>query len=341
MRGLVWVVLCWSLGGVWSLAPTPQWDLSLFSPAKVNLFLRVLGKRDDGFHELASLFQAIDVGDVLRFGVLPSSAVRDEIECDLPELPTDESNLVTRAISLFRSRVPSAPFVRCFLEKALPMEAGLGGGSSNAATALWAMNELSGRPATRNELIDWSADLGSDVTFFLGDTGTAYCTGRGEIVEPLKPLSGATELFVVKPRAVGLPTPLVFETLGKTLNYATLSPRDPRADLLQAFTSDAGPGPDDFVNDLEPPAFQVEPKLRDLKAKLTKYFPAGAMMSGSGTALFAILDDAQRTDLDMEQFPGTFRAECREDLGLDVFVWRVAFANKPHKDSWFDHPSSR
>ena len=334
MSKLAWcVVAAWlSLSRGLSLG---QWDVSLFSPAKVNLFLRVLGKRDDGFHELASLFQAIDIGDTLRFRVLPPSAKNDVIECSIPELETGESNLVTRALKLYRSKVPSAPFVHCYLEKTLPMEAGLGGGSSNAATTLWAMNELNAKAATSDELREWSAELGSDITFFLGDTGTAYCTGRGEIIESVKPLP-RTELFVVKPLDVGLSTPLVFKTLAKA-GYASLSTRDAKEDLLRVHTSPAGPGPDDFLNDLEPPAFDIEPKLSDIKQKLQDRFPSGAMMSGSGTALFAIIDPQQSADPDLEEFPGRFRTECLNDLGIDLKVWRVAFAQRT-ETSWFPPP---
>mmetsp|Transcript_3895 Transcript_3895/g.5447 ORF Transcript_3895/g.5447 Transcript_3895/m.5447 type:complete len:338 (-) Transcript_3895:1652-2665(-) len=297
--------------------------LKLFSPAKVNLFLRVMGKRDDGFHELASLFQAIDIGDILSFEIRESE---DLIECNIPGLPTDDSNLVTRAINLYRSKVPEAPFVHCKLDKRLPMEAGLGGGSSNAATTLYAMNLLTHSAATQEELIEWSAELGSDITFFLGPTGTAYCTGRGEIIQPID-LIQEQELFVIKP-AMGLSTPLVFKTLANT-NYATLSPRHPK-DILQAFSNNAGPL--NYINDLEPPAFEIQPILDQVKQKLLAYFPAGAMMSGSGTSLFGILSKKQRTDLSLESFPIDFQHECKRDLDLDLAVWRCRFCFRGYSD---------
>ena len=140
------------------------------------------------------------------------------------------------------------------------MEAGLGGGSSNAAAALYGVNELCGRPASPEDLIDWSGALGSDITFFLGPTGSAYCTGRGEILEAVPPIpTPFKHLFVIKP-AMGLSTPLVFKTLAAD-DYATLArDRDPRA-LLDSFGAPGLTPPADYVNDLEPPAFACEPVL--------------------------------------------------------------------------------
>lgn len=307
------------------LAVVRGWDLQLFSPAKINLFLRVMGKRDDGFHELASLFQAIDLGDMLRIRALPPSAQADEFECDIEGLSSD--NLVTRAFALYRERTQSSTFFRARLEKNTPVEAGLGGGSSNAATALYAANELCGL-ASPEELIDMSGALGSDITFFLGPTGTAYCTGRGEIIEPLDPLA-SQRLYVVKPQ-MGLSTPLVFKTLAKS-NYATLSPVEPR-DLLANFAK--GPGPQDYVNDLEAPAFELEPTLLDIKAKLLDQYPA-AMMSGSGTSLFAVLGPGQAASAD---FPAQFRAACEKDLGIRVAVFEVGYATRQGFDSWYAVP---
>ncbi|KAJ1454242.1 ribosomal protein S5 domain 2-type protein [Pelagophyceae sp. CCMP2097] len=316
-----------------------EWDLKCFSPAKINLFLRIMGKRPDGFHELASLFQAIDLGDTLSFRVLPASSAADEFECDVEGVPTDSTNLVLRALAVYRQRVGGdLPRFRVRLEKDTPVQAGLGGGSSNAATALWAANELSGRKASAADLELWSGELGSDVTFFLGPSGTAYCTGRGELVEGVEPLeSDARAIFVVKP-AVGLSTPLVFGTLAKS-NYATLAvDRDPKQ-LLAAFASPAGAGPGDYVNDLEAPAFECLPELEKIKGMLLadKFAFSSAMMSGSGTSLFAVADDA--TLVDLEAFPALFEKECLDTLGVAVRVWRTNFMRR-NPEGWYDFPGA-
>merc|ERR1712007_191518 len=113
----------------------------------------------------------------------------DELVCNVPGVPTDDSNLVIRALNLFRKRSGVKTFFHIQLEKAIPAQAGMGGGSSNAATAFFAANALTGSPATPSELIEWAKDpiIGSDAAFFLS-RGIAYCTGRGEIVEPVDPL---------------------------------------------------------------------------------------------------------------------------------------------------------
>ena len=314
------------------------WDLELFSPAKVNLFLRILRKRDDGFHDLASLFQAVDLGDTLAFEVLGDGAKADALECDAPGCPLDASNLVLRAIALLRARLEhraAVPFLRVRLDKRTPIQAGLGGGSSNAATALYAANELAGRPASESELVEWSGELGSDITFFLGPTGSCYCTGRGEVLEPVAPVASDGDVFVVKPE-MGLSTPLVFKTLADA-DYATLRrDRDPR-DLLDAFAAPGATPLADYVNDLEPPAFACEPQLERLKAKLLEppYAFHAAMMSGSGTSLFAVATEGAA--LDKDAFKANFEADAKADLGVDVTVWRTTFA-KREAGSWYAHP---
>lgn len=338
LRALVGLALAWSSNGFIACKPqcpgaptrllyAAAWDMELFSPAKINLFLRVLRKRDDGYHELASLFQTIDLGDTLKVRALPPSATADKFECDLPGLGAD--NLVTRAFALYRKKTGFSTHFEARLEKHTPVEAGLGGGSSNAATALYAANCLCrGAAASEDELIEMSADLGSDITFFLGPTGTAYCTGRGEIIQPLDPLPNR-QLFVVKPD-MGLSTPLVFKQLGQS-NYEQLSAVDP-TDLLDNFVH--GPGPADYINDLEPPAFQLKPVLADLKSKLLQHFPI-ALMSGSGTSLFAVQSKDQTPD---PLFPFAFQKECAEELGIKVKVFEVFFVSRQSHTSWYQHP---
>ena len=148
--------------------------MKFLSPAKLNLFLRVLRKRSDGYHELASLFQAIDLVDALHV----REVSEDRFSCSDPAL-LGPSNLVLRALKLFREKTGLQFPVEMHLEKRIPMQSGLGGGSSNAATALFALNVLAGRVATEEQLCAWSQEIGSDVPFFFS-LGTAYCTGRGK-----------------------------------------------------------------------------------------------------------------------------------------------------------------
>lgn len=234
--------------------------LSLFSPAKLNLFLRVIGKRDDGYHELVSLFQAISLGDTLHF----SLAQKDSFQITGPvSLPMGNSNLVIKALNLFRSKIKKDFSVSITLDKKVPIQAGLGGGSSNAATTLWALNELLDFPVSTHDLMEWSKELGSDVTFFLSG-GTAFCTGRGEVIYPLPPLAEVPFCTVVKPN-FGLPTPDVFKAFN-------INDRK----IHNSY----------YYNDLESAAFLLRPALAQIKEDLLNAGFTSVVMSGSGTSFF-------------------------------------------------------
>jgi hypothetical protein len=144
-----------SSSGVMGASSDGTDTLSLFSPCKINLFLRILRKRPDGYHDLASLFQAIGFGDSLDLTKIPydddageQQERRDEFTCNMDGVPTDSSNLVIRALELMRAKTGVRQYFRANLHKQVPAQAGLGGGSANAATALWGANELMGRPAS-------------------------------------------------------------------------------------------------------------------------------------------------------------------------------------------------
>lgn len=265
-----------------------SWDLVLASPCKINFFLRILKRRRTGYHDLASLFQTISLPDAMKFKKLnPTTATQDDLRCSDSSLKTDSSNLVIKALDLMRRKTGINQYFCIVLDKLVPIQAGLGGGSGNAATAMHAFNALCGYPATLEQLKEWSGEIGSDITFFFS-TGTAYCTGRGEIVKPMKPLPGAddVEVVVFKPKE-GLSTPLVF----KTLNLNNLHPIRPWQ-VLKVFR-EKGPlhaaKNDMLINDLEPPAFTCLPSLSELKAKVSQLDGVdGAMMSGSGTSVFTV-----------------------------------------------------
>jgi 4-diphosphocytidyl-2-C-methyl-D-erythritol kinase len=236
------------------------------SPAKLNLFFRVLRKRPDGYHDIASLFQAIDLFDRLFF----SLSDQDALTCSNPTIPCDATNLVAKALAQLRARTHVPP-VKIHIEKQIPIEAGLGGGSSNAATALWGLNKLIGSPLTQYQLIEIGACIGSDVPFFFS-SGTAYCTGRGEILEPFS-LPESLIGYIAKP-AYGLSTPLVY----KHTIVEELSQRNPE-EVLKSYPQ--------FFNDLEISSFRLEPRLGSLRNELRKSFEE-VVMTGSGTAFFCL-----------------------------------------------------
>jgi len=318
-----------SLLGSSSAQEEPE-TLELFSPCKINLFLRIIRKREDGFHDLASLFQAIGFGDTLELTPLPETddnddASADEFTCNMPGVPVDSTNLVIRALALMREKTGVSMYFKTNLIKKCPAQAGLGGGSANAATAMWGANELMGRPASVEQMIEWSGALGSDITFFLSE-GTAYCTGRGEILTPMDPpLPTGTKVCIVKPD-IGLSTPSVF----KALDYDELSDKDADDVLLPAFMETEGVEnvpKECYVNDLEPPAFRCVPRLGELKESLLKV--AGfkhVMMSGSGTSIFCIGEPDDRD---------SFQKEFGEMDDVQVFF--AEFIDR-EKGQWFQQP---
>jgi 4-diphosphocytidyl-2-C-methyl-D-erythritol kinase len=273
--------------------------LTLASPAKINLFLRILNRRPDGYHELASLFQAVDLCDLMTFTLADSDCLR----CSDSSLPTGPSNLIWRAIDLFRQRTGLNKALHVILDKRIPIEAGLGGGSSNGATALWAINRLLGFPVATSDLMAWAAEIGADVAFFFS-SGTAYCTGRGEMIRSLPPLP-SQNLHLVKPLA-GLSTPAVY----RQLDLDSLSPLEPEWLLAEWLA-----GRHALINDLEAPAFALKPHLRALKRQL---LDAGfdAQMSGSGSAFFCLGKGA---------------------LPPSVATYAAAYTNRP-SNGWYPLP---
>lgn len=245
--------------------------ITLLAPAKINLFLRILGKRDDGYHAIASLFQTLDLADQLQLEIAPV----DSFTCSAPALETAD-NLVMKALALFRSQIKTPFAVKCHLVKSIPLQAGLGGGSSDAAAMLNGLNQLLNHPLADDELLPLATQLGSDVPYFL-KPGPAYCEGRGELVKRLKPLEKQT-VWIIKP-PFGLSTPQVYQTL----NLASLKPRDPKLSLEEHLL-----GKGEYYNDLEEAAFALEPSLATLKASLLDQGFSTVLLSGSGSSLFCL-----------------------------------------------------
>jgi len=301
--------------------------LSLLAPAKVNLFLRILRKREDGFHELSSLFQAVSLMDRLDFWQLPEDEAAplcsmevtpDSLGAEL--IPTDESNLVMRALQIFADRTGEKRRVHCRLHKEVPAQGGLGGGSADAATALHAANRLAGFPVSEEELIIWGGELGSDVGFFLA-RGTAMCTGRGEFIEPLPPLPESV-VYLVKPDD-GLSTPSVFKALGLAPGEELAGP-DPQ-ELLRQFQTDVSTAT--YVNDLEAPAYAVMPELEQLRDKLRSYGFVSVMMSGSGSTIFCIGEPSADAR-------GSWQQELQAEHAVTVFERR--FCSRPADEKlWY------
>jgi 4-diphosphocytidyl-2-C-methyl-D-erythritol kinase len=266
-------------------------------PAKINLWLRVLGRRPDGYHELDTLFQTIDVWDELR--IEPCS--RLSLDCDDPALPVDRSNLVLRAAELLGERYPGRTGgARLTLRKRIPVQAGLGGGSSDGAAALLLCRRFWGLPASDAELAGLAGLLGADVPFFLTG-GTARGTGRGDRIEPL-PFGGEMPVLLGLP-PFGISTAEVFSRLDTRL---TLPGNGVSLPVLSAHK---WPVENDFrsaVNDLEGVVFEARPELARFRDALLREGARSALLSGSGAAVYGLFGDDREQDSVAERLRGRF-----------------------------------
>jgi 4-diphosphocytidyl-2-C-methyl-D-erythritol kinase len=259
----------------------------LQASAKVNLALEVLGKRSDGYHELSTVMHAIDLCDRLTLEAAPEISFRS----DDPGLPADEGNLVVRAAELLRREAGVDAGARIGLAKRIPVAAGLGGGSSDAAAALLGLNRLWRLRWPRARLVDLAVRLGMDVPFFLG-SGPALGTGRGERLEPLASPAGYA-LVLVNPR-VALPTREVY---GRVPAGWRSEPTG-TARLLEALrTKNAARVAAALTNDLERVVEPILPVIGRIKAALVAAGALAALMSGSGPTVFGLarsLDHARQ-----------------------------------------------
>lgn len=219
------------------------------------------------------------------------------------------------------------PFHNLHIHATPAAGAGLGGGSGNAATTLFAANELTGRPATNEQLLEWSGEIGSDISVFFSQ-GAAYCTGRGEVVNNVPPpLPLDTQLLLVKP-PVGLSTPAIF----KSLDLNRRSTADP-LQLLQDMTAEAAITPELCVNDLEQPAFDNLPELAQLKQRLAGEGTYGAVfMTGSGSTIVCVGSDTAPQWLSEPQYSELFVSPARLILRQPgAGSWYVATSHRSQK----------
>jgi 4-diphosphocytidyl-2-C-methyl-D-erythritol kinase len=254
------------------------------TPAKVNLFLEVLARRADGYHELTTLMTAVSLFDTLEFKEDVSATTR--LHCDHPSLSTGPENLIQRAVELVRRQSGRTDGLAIHLWKRIPMAAGLAGGSSDAAATLAGLNRLWKLGWDRQKLIQLGAELGSDVSFFFAGSA-AWCTGRGERIEPMR--LGRTLDFVLVSPSVGLSTAEVFR--GLTVPDEPLSGESLR---LAARTGDVRELGRLLHNRLQPEAERLCPAVASHLARLAGLGPAGQMMSGSGSTVFALCHDASQ-----------------------------------------------
>ncbi len=273
------------------------------SPCKVNLLLNILGQRPDGFHELESLLHPIGVYDRLT---LTRTGQGLEMTCSEAALPTDSRNLAYRAAEMFLEAAHIREGVRLHLEKRIPLAAGLGGGSGNAATTLLGLNELFGGPLGAEALHSLAARCGSDVPFFLHST-PALATGRGEQIQALGafPALEGTAFLLIHP-GFGIATAWAYQQLARFPEALHGRPGRARKLLALLQTADLKSAGAEFYNSLEAPALEKYPILALYQEFLRANGAAATLMSGSGSTTFALLDTPAAAQALAENFKARF-----------------------------------
>ena len=266
-------------------------SVTLPAYAKLNLHLQVLGKRPDGYHELLTLFERVTLADELC--VEETGGADLELQCESEEVPHDGTNLAIRAAELFREASGWRSGLRIRLTKRIPVGGGLGGGSSDAAAVLLALQELSGGVLKPDALLGCARQLGADVSFFAARASRALGRARGDEIEPV-PAPGPLWYLLVTP-GFSVPTQQVYQALGSpsTGLRAGLTPPAPDVMLLLRALDERSPSQvrEFLFNALEPTVEALYPELRDVKDVMRK---TGGLLSpcisGSGSTVFAVCD---------------------------------------------------
>ena len=275
---------------------TPLFTLPSF--AKINCSLRILGKRPDGYHEIRTVLQTVSLHDTLRFATVADSEIL--LSCDDPLIPADQNNLIVRAAIALRDRYGVRAGAHIHLEKRIPVQGGLGGGSSNAAVTLLGLAHLWKIRTRMPELGKLAAGLGSDVPFFLSG-GRALGTGTGTIISSLPDLP-PQDLLIVTPN-----TTVATAEAYKALSSAALTTRnsDPILAISRGSTNssdwDQWPVTEDLENDFEQVIFDIEPEIGRVKNSLLQAGARSALLAGSGSSVFGIFDNREAQQRALEQ----------------------------------------
>ncbi len=277
------------------------------SPCKVNLLLNILGKRADGFHELETVMQPLNICDELTF---ERAGVGLQLACSHPELPVNSKNLVYRAAADFLLAAKISEGLKIHLQKNIPLAAGLGGGSGNAATTLLALNELFEQPLSGAKLCELAKLLGSDIPFFLQNQ-PALATGRGETIQPLEPFPALQgRAFLLIHPGFGISTPWAYQNLARFPKALNGEKGRAQALISKLQANDLSAASDGFYNSLEAPALDKFPVLALFQEFLRANGALAALMSGSGSTTFAIVKNVPSGESLVEKFKSQFGQNC-------------------------------
>ena len=302
---------------------------SLIAPAKINLYLEIIGDRPDGYHELVMILQSIALADRIELHANGTEAIR--LHCNHPQVPLDASNLAYKAVKLIQQEFPkiAADFggVDIVIDKQIPVAAGLAGGSTNAAAVLVGIDQMWKLGLTVPELQILAAKLGSDVPFCISG-GTAIATGRGEEIEPITDLYNIW-LVLAKYSNLSVATAWAYQTYREQFAHKYVSDRDSinsrtsgvHSGSLVSAISHRDPREIGRLlhNDLEKVVLPEYPQVARLKAAFAEAEVLGAMMSGSGPTVFALCESQAQAELAMEQVQATIN-----DPNLDFWLTKLS-----------------
>jgi 4-diphosphocytidyl-2-C-methyl-D-erythritol kinase len=304
---------------------------TLIAPAKINLYLEIIGDRPDGYHELVMILQSIDLADLIE--LRPNGTEQIRLHCDSPEVPLDRSNLAYRAAELMQQEFPKifANYggVDITIDKNIPVAAGLAGGSTDGAAVLVGLNLIWELGLTVPELQTLAAKIGSDVPFCISG-GTAIATGRGEQLDPIIDLDNPW-VVLAKYRSLSVSTAWAYQTYKKRFGSSYISDREGvrsrtakvhSGPLVNAITHKDGTSIGKLLhNDLEKVVLPEFPQVAQLREAFQKVGCLGTMMSGSGPTVFALCESKERAE--------TLKIQVREtipDLDLEFWVAQLSSA---------------
>lgn len=248
----------------------------VFPVSKLNIGLRITGKRDDGFHNIETIFYPVGLSDALEF-VVQEHTTKDTITISGIKIGNDtDNNLIIKTLKRLRSRF-RFPFLKVHLHKAIPVGAGLGGGSSDAACMLKAVNKHFELNISNNELKAIALELGSDCPFFI-DGSPSFATGRGEVITHLKPMLSGFYLVLINP-GIGINTAEA---------YKNCQPAVPEESLSSLYLTPVAEWKNRIVNDFEEYAFRIHPFISEIKTELYNSGALFSLMSGSGSSVYGL-----------------------------------------------------
>lgn len=269
-------------------------SITVSSPAKINLFLEILSKRADGYHNIQTVFQKISLCDEVRIRVSDRQGIT--VTCSAPDIPSGADNLAYRAADLLLKKYRLQTGVSIEIEKNIPAGAGLGGGSSNAAATLMGLDRMFELNMDTADYIDLSLNIGADVAFFTMNSATALASGTGETLHPFT-LNIPVWIAVIFP-GFGVSTAWAYKTYSRKYNLLT---KHKKNSILNSSINTIEQLVSILHNDFEEIVWDAHPEIKTLKQRLVETGARGALMSGSGSSVFGVFDSRHQAEQCLEQ----------------------------------------